>query len=143
MKYSALLLGAVLSLAYAGVLRAEVAPPVAVDIDVKPGSAVNSINVKSHGTTPVALLCSSTFDPVTVDTSTVVMGTDASTSGATAQHCALEDINGDGCLDLVCHFATQDLGVVCGVTELSIAGLLTDGTPLTGTDTIVTVPCKP
>src|ERR1051326_7917833 len=110
---------------------------VVVDIDVKPGSEAAPINVKSHGSTPVAILCSTTFDPATVETSTVTIGT------ASAQHCALEDVNADACVDLVRHFATQDLGVVCGATELTLTGSLTDGTTFSGTDTIKVVPCKP
>ncbi len=48
-----------------------------------------------------------------------------------------KDVSGDGLLDLVFHFATQDLagGLVHG-TELKLTGSLYDGTPITGTDVV-------
>src|ERR1041385_6570375 len=108
-----------------------------IDLDVKPGSDVNPINVKSHGSTPFALLCSPTFDPATVDVTMVQLG------GVAAVHCALEDVNADVCLDLVCHVATPALGVTCATTELTVTATLLDGvTTVTGTDTVTPVPCK-
>ena len=113
-------------------------PPMVVDIDIKPGSAINPMNVKSHGTTPVAILCSETFDPANIDMTTVTLGATA----VPGQHCALEDVNTDGCLDLVCHFATDALSLACGTPDLTLNAALTDGTLITGTDVISTVPCK-
>jgi hypothetical protein len=48
--------------------------PVPVDIDIKPWSWPNSINRKSKGVVPVAILGSETFDVMTVDPTTVTFG---------------------------------------------------------------------
>ena len=74
-----------------------------VDIDVKPGNAQNRVNAKSQGVIPVAILTTDDFDAATVDTSTIRL------SGVEANHFALEDVDGDGDLDLILHFAVQDL----------------------------------
>ena len=45
-----------------------------VDIDIKPGSDRNPINVKSNGVVPVAILGSDVFDVTTVDVTTLAFG---------------------------------------------------------------------
>jgi len=45
--------------------------PTPVDIDIKPGSYPNAINLGSHGLIPVAILSSEDFDAKTVDPDTV------------------------------------------------------------------------
>ena len=49
---------------------------VPVDIDIKPGSFPNSINTKSMGKVPVAILGTEDFDVMTVDPYTVLFGPD-------------------------------------------------------------------
>jgi hypothetical protein len=109
---------------------------VVIDIAVKPGGSPHAINVKSHGNTPVALLCSPSFDPAMVDRTSVRLG------NAGAVQCHFADVNMDGCIDLVCHAETAALGVTCDSTELTLVARLHDGTRVTGTDTIVPVPCQ-
>ena len=74
-----------------------------VDIDIKPGSCPNSINLKSKGVVPVAVLTTDSFDAATVDPSTVEL------EGVLAVKWAMDDVDGDGDLDLVLHFSTQAL----------------------------------
>ncbi|MCX5885947.1 MAG: DUF1566 domain-containing protein [Proteobacteria bacterium] len=72
-----------------------------VNIDIKPGSFPNSINFKSKGNVPVAILSSPTFDATTVDWDTVEFaGAPALPIGGSP-----EDVNSDGLLDLVLHFS--------------------------------------
>ena len=51
---------------------------------------------------PVAILTTDSFDASWVDASTVVF------AGAHAVHSALEDTDGDGDLDLILHFRTEE-----------------------------------
>lgn len=113
---------------------------VPVVIDIKPGSFPNSINPRSGGKIPVAILTTGTFDANTVDPTTVLFGRTG--TEAVSVHAALEDVNGDGKLDLVLHFNTQTTGIQCGDTSASLTGKTTSGTAIEGSDSIRTVGCK-
>jgi subtilisin family serine protease len=82
---------------------------VAVTVDIKPRDFPNSINVKSKGLIPVAILTTNSFDATAVDPNTVRFGR----SGTEAQpvHFALADADGDGDRDLILHFRTEDTGL--------------------------------
>jgi hypothetical protein len=103
-----------------------------VEIDIKPGSFPNSINRGSNGNVPVALLSSSTFDATTADPRTVVFaGASPLNIGKT-----LEDVNGDGRLDLVLHFATQSLDLPAGTTEACLSGKTIGADSFKGCDSV-------
>lgn len=53
-----------------------------------------------------------------------------------------EDIDGDGLIDLVCHFNTEDAAFECGDTEGVLKGMTMDGTLIEGSDSVRIVPCK-
>ncbi len=111
-----------------------------VDIDIKPGSFPNSINPRSHGVIPVGILTTDTFDATTVDPATVRFG--ATGGEAVPDHSALEDVDGDGNLDMILHFRTQATGIGCGNTSASLTGQTTGGELIEGSDSIRTVGCK-
>jgi len=73
-----------------------------VEIDVKPGSDTNPINLASNGVIAVAILTTESFDASWVDASTVVF------AGAYAVQHGFEDVDADGDLDLVMHFRIED-----------------------------------
>ena len=104
-----------------------------VEIDIKPGSDPNSINLGSNGTVPVAILGSATFDATTVDPVTVTLA-DASVKvrGKGTPMAAEEDVNGDGLLDLVVHVETDGLALTEGVTEAVLEGETFDGVSIRG-----------
>jgi YVTN family beta-propeller protein len=111
-----------------------------VAIDIKPGSFPNSINPKSKGVIPVAILTTASFDATTVDLNSVRFGR----TGAEAApvQSGLEDVDGDGDTDMILHFNTQETGIQCGDTSASLTGETFGGEQIEGTDSIQTVGCK-
>ena len=119
---------------------APTSEPISVAVDFKPGSATNPINPRSNGKVPDAILTTDTFDATTVDAGTVRLGP----TGAEAfpVRVAIEDVNHDGLSDLLLHFNTQDTGIECGATSLSLTGQTFSGQKIRGADSIVTVGCR-
>ena len=122
-------------------------PVITAKINIKPGSDPNSINPRSKGKIPVAILTTSTadgdpidFDATTVDPLSVEFGPGGAAEAHGKGH--LEDVDGDGDSDLVLHFKTQETGIQCGDTEASFTGETFGGQPITGTDDIQTVGCN-
>ncbi len=104
-----------------------------VDIDIKPGSDPNSINTKSRGVIPVAVLTTNDFDATTVDVSTVAFGP---AGAAPAHNGHIEDVDTDGDNDLILHFRTQDTGIAVGDTEACLTGQTFDGVEIEGCDAV-------
>lgn len=104
----------------------------AIDIDIKPNSFPNSINIRSNGNVPVAILSSRTFDAAAIDPNTVMFAgaSPLSIGGAS------EDVNGDGLDDKVLHFATQSLSLQQGATEACLTGKTTAGLDFSGCDSV-------
>lgn len=115
-------------------------PVMLVNIDIKPGSFPNSINPRSKGVIPVAILTTDAFDATTVDPTTVRFGR-AGTEAAPLRS-ALEDVDGDADTDMILHFDTQSTGIVCGDTSASLTGTTFTGQPIKGSDSINTVGCR-
>lgn len=111
-----------------------------ISIDIKPGSFPNSINPKSKGKIPVAILTTDSFDATTVDPTTVLFGRTG--TEAAPVHSALEDVDGDWDTDMILHFKTQETGIQCGDTSASLTGETFVGQAIEGSDSIRTVGCK-
>ncbi|MHC4617311.1 MAG: right-handed parallel beta-helix repeat-containing protein [Planctomycetota bacterium] len=114
-----------------------------VDIDIKPGSYPNAINLDSHGLIPVAILSSTEFDATTVDPETVELaGAGVAVRGKSNKYMAQqEDVNGDGLVDLVNHVATENLdpdSLQDGYAVLTATTF--GGQEITGKDEITIVP---
>ena len=119
------------------------APRLRAYIDIKPGSFPNSINLKNEGVIPVAVLGSANFDVTQIDPATLVFC--PMLGAATPAHdppCHFEDVNGDGCLDLVSHYRTQYTGIPAGAKGVCLVFMTYGGTPYVGCDSIRTVPSK-
>ena len=111
-----------------------------VDIDIKPGSFPSSINPRSKGVIPVAILTTDTFDATTVDPTTVHFGRTG--SEASPVQSALKDVDGDGDTDMILYFDTQATGIQCGDTSASLTGKTFSGQMIQGSDSINTAGCK-
>jgi hypothetical protein len=116
------------------------ATTITINIDIKPGSDPNSINLCSNGAVPVAILGSNTFDVGDVNIETLRFA-EASVKvvGKKDPHslCSVEDVDGDSIYDLVCHYVTADIAASGGEsTTATVNGELFDGTPIEGTDRI-------
>jgi uncharacterized membrane protein len=113
---------------------------ITVTIDIKPGEDPPSINPRSQGKIPVAILTTDTLDATTVNAATVRFG--AMGTEAAPVLVAVEDVNSGGRPDLLLHFNTQDTGILCGQTFASLTGETFSGQAIQGSDSIVTVGCQ-
>ena len=119
-----------------------------VDFDIKPGSDPNSVNLKSRGVLPVAILTTDDFDALNVDVATILFGDPALLNngaiGVAPLRSAQEDVDGDGDTDLTLKFSMRDLvdnGALGGMTiEGMLTGELFDATPFDFADSIRIVP---
>jgi hypothetical protein len=99
-------------------------------------------NNDGHGVIPVAILGSGTFDLTQVDASTVALeGLAIGARGKANKLLAhLEDVNGDGLLDLVVQIEDVDGAFTSGDGWATLTGSLLDGTSFQGMDEICIVP---
>ena len=115
-------------------------PFINASIDIKPGGFPNSINPRSNGKIPVAILTTNTFNATTVDPATVLFGKTG--SEAASLHFAFEDVDGDGDLDMVLHFSTQATRIQCGDVAASLTAKTFSNQLIQGADSIKTAGCK-
>lgn len=122
-----------------------------VDLDIKPGSCPNPLNVRSKGVLPVAILGSENFDVSMIDVASIRLADvapirsnyeDVAAPVIDGQECECTTEGPDGYLDLTLKFKTQDIvqalgEVVNGETlVLTLTGESLDGTPIEGADCI-------
>ena len=125
-------------------------PVLVVEIDIKPGSYPNAINLGSHGLTPVAIFSMVGFDATSVDPNTVnLAGAAVAMRGKDKFMAHKEDANGDELVDLVVQVAIDDLREFLesnqdafGHVVLPLTGSTYDGEAIEGEDEIIIVPPK-
>jgi hypothetical protein len=112
-----------------------------VEIDIKPGSYPNSINLGSKGGVPVAIFSTPIFDATTVDPLTISLaGADVRLKGKGTPMASFEDVNLDGLLDLLVHVSTEALEATEGDEEALLEATTFDGNSIRATDSIRVVP---
>jgi Tol biopolymer transport system component len=108
-----------------------------VQIDLKPGSYPNSINLGSNGNVPVAIFSDENFDATTVDPISIrLAGATVRIKGKGDPQANLEDVDGDGLMDIVAHVDTRALELSAEDTEAILTGLTYDGVRFEGVDTV-------
>jgi hypothetical protein len=114
-----------------------------VQIDIKPGSYPNSINLGSNGVIPVAILSTEDFDATQVDPGTVTLGgAGVAVKGkGTKLLASSEDVNGDNLLDLSLKILTENLeeGQFQDGSAI-LTGQTYEGDNIQGQDTVSIVP---
>ena len=111
-----------------------------IAIDIKPGNGSNSINPRSRGVIPVAILTTDAFDARDFDPATAAFGPHGAGIAHSSAH--LKDVDKDGDTDLLMHFRTRETGIECGETIVTLKGASFAGTSVQGSDSIRTVGCK-
>lgn len=115
-----------------------------VRVDIKPCSFPNSINLKSKGVIPVAILSTHQFDATRVDPPTVRL------AGVPPVKWSYENVSrecgrADGFRDIVLHFETEDIAeAIAGMpsipARLQLTGYTMSKVPIRGSDSIRIVP---
>lgn len=104
-----------------------------IDIIIKPDTTeVAPVNPKSKGSIPVALLSSAEFDAMEVDQQTLRFGAQGNEESFVRCNKDGMDYNGDGRLDLVCHFDNPTAHFDIGDTEGVVRGATKSGKQFEG-----------
>jgi hypothetical protein len=109
-----------------------------VEIDVLPGDAANKIYPNKGGKFPVAVLSGATFDATQVDPSTVKFGLGEAVPANPPIISNVDGFHGD---DTTLKFLTEDTGIFCNDTEVTLSGETYTGEAFTGTDVIDASDC--
>lgn len=118
------------------------ATTVSVGVDVRPGSAVNVVNLKSRGKIPVAIYSDALFDAAGIVPASIRMaGAGVAVKKNRRLMANLVDVNADGLVDLLVMFNTFELApelLKDGVASLT--AVTADGADVEGSDRVVVVP---
>jgi hypothetical protein len=107
-----------------------------VEIDIKPGSSENRINLNSWSWLPVAVKSTTDFGPRSIDLRTVEF------AGARPVWRIRYDIDHDRDKDTIFYFWIPSLKLDENSTEATLSGLTRDGEPFEGTDSVSIVKPK-
>jgi PKD repeat protein len=112
---------------------------VTVGIDIYPNRVPNRVILSRNYTLYVAVLGSANFDVTTLNSSTVKFGR-TGTEASPVRAPLIRDLNGDGYLDAMYGFMTNDCGFALGDTTGILTGKLSDGTDVSGSDSVLVMP---
>lgn len=114
-----------------------------VQIDIKPESSENTINLGSNGSLSVAILSSDSFDATQVDPASVRLSSaEIRLRGNATYVSTQEDVNSDGLLDLVVQMSTDALDLTSTSETALLTGQTFAGDLFEGSDLVRVVPDK-
>jgi hypothetical protein len=116
----------------------ETVSQVTVEIN-NSGSIFENINLKNKGVIQIAILTTDDFDATLVDPLTVEFGPNGAMEAHGKGHA--EDVDGDGALDLLFHFKTQEAGINCDDNNAFLTGETFDGQNIEGSVSISVGKC--
>ena len=138
-------LGAATDGTHLGAWQGDVVCTMEIPIDIKLGSDENPINPDSKGKITVAVLSTESFDATDVDRATLTFGRTgdepslARRGSRDTPQCSIEDANGDGSPDLICHFEMTACGFVVGDSLGILHGATEEGELFEGWDVVTPV----
>ena len=122
---------------FSGQGHVDIVEAIVVDIDIKPGSFPNSINLGVGGKVPIAIFNMKNFDATSMDLTSVTLKGNQSNKRSTCPPTgSKKDVNRDGRQDLVLHFETQCLQLTQQDTEGFLEGKTYDGITIIGRDSV-------
>jgi hypothetical protein len=118
--------------------KTSIEEPYEVQINVRPGSRHNKIDIRAWGFLPVAVLSTTEFDATSIDPETVEF------SGAKPLHSMRAHVNRDRKADMLFFFWVRHLKFDLDekgtktplTTEVTLIGKTTEDVPISGTDTV-------
>ena len=111
----------------------------AVAMDIKPDDVPNTLNLRSNGVIPVAILTTERFDATSIDVPSLRFGATGEEIGAV--RAVFDDIDNDGDIDLLVFFRSQGTGIDCETLFTYIGGATSMGVDIAGTDSVNIVGC--
>jgi hypothetical protein len=111
----------------------------AVSIDIKPGDVPNTLNRRSRGVIPIAILTTEQFDATSLDVTSLRFGATGGEIGAV--RAVFEDVDDDGDTDLVVFFHSTDTGIDCDTLFAYLSGATSIGVDIAGTDSVNIAGC--
>ena len=139
--FAAIMIVSVLTVMLFPTLAEQTEAEISVDVDIKPGSCPNPLNLKSKGVLPVAVLGTDEFSVTTIDPYTINLNREGFENVGvapirwsyedvatpfTGELCDCHDLKGDGYVDMTLKFDTQEL-----VKTLGLSGEAGNRIPLT------------
>jgi aqualysin 1 len=119
-------------------------------VDILPGSDDNPLALRAGGTLPVAVLSTMEFDATRIQPATVTLGSEGGFDTQVTRRrngtwmVSIEDVNGDGLVDMVLHFSVADLqwtgNLGSETVRLVLNGRFNDGWFFRGMDDVRVLP---
>jgi hypothetical protein len=111
----------------------------AVAMDIKPGDVPNTLNLRSRGVIPVAILTTEQFDATSIDSTSLRFGGTGEETGAV--RAVFDDVDDDSDPDLLVFFRSPDTGIDCETLFTYVSGATLMGVNIAGTDSVNIVGC--